>query len=55
VGNYIERRNKFPLGEALRAAITNKQLTAEVYEGEWSDVGTPERLLSLESQLRNTD
>lgn len=48
VADYSERRYKFPLVKALRVAIDNKQLTAEVYSGAWSDVGTPERLTALE-------
>lgn len=52
VANYCQRREKFPLGEALRAAIARKQLTAEVYNGMWSDIGTPERLWALEQQLQ---
>jgi MurNAc alpha-1-phosphate uridylyltransferase len=55
VGDYIKRRHKFPLGEALRAAIASQQLTAEVYTGSWSDVGTPERLLRLERQMKKPD
>ncbi len=31
----------------LRAAIDDAQVTAELYTGEWTDVGTPERLAQL--------
>jgi MurNAc alpha-1-phosphate uridylyltransferase len=51
VADYVRRRDKFPLVEALRAAISGKRLSAEVYEGLWSDVGTPERLLALGQML----
>lgn len=51
VADYARAREKFPLVEALRAAIATRQLTAEVYEGAWSDVGTPERLTALEQRL----
>lgn len=51
IANYPRARAKFPLVEALRAAIVDEQLTAEVYEGMWSDIGTPERLTALEQQL----
>jgi len=36
----------------LTAAITQHLLTGQIYTGVWSDVGTPERLAELESQLK---
>ncbi|HEX2140581.1 MAG TPA: nucleotidyltransferase family protein [Woeseiaceae bacterium] len=38
---------RFPLAPLLFEAAERGQLTAELYEGMWSDVGTPERLASL--------
>jgi MurNAc alpha-1-phosphate uridylyltransferase len=38
---------RFPLAPILRDAADRRQLTAEVWEGEWHDVGTPERLERL--------
>ena len=38
---------KAPLAPLLRAAMDNGQVTAEVYTGPWTDVGTPERLAQL--------
>ena len=38
---------KVPLAPLLRAAIDNGQVTAEIYTGAWTDVGTPERLQQL--------
>jgi N-acetyl-alpha-D-muramate 1-phosphate uridylyltransferase len=38
---------KVPLAPLLRAAIDNEQVTAEIYAGSWTDVGTPERLEQL--------
>ncbi len=38
---------KAPLLPLLLAAIDNEQLTAEIYTGAWTDVGTPERLAQL--------
>jgi len=38
---------KAPLAPLLRAAIDNGQVTAEIYTGPWTDVGTPERLAQL--------
>lgn len=48
---YPNRRVKFPLGEVLKYGINQKRISAEVYSGCWSDVGTPERLLVLNKQL----
>lgn len=36
-----------PLAPLLRAAIAAGKVTAEVYRGEWTDVGTPARLAAL--------
>lgn len=49
---YPHRRLKFPLGEVLKYGINEKRISAEVYSGRWSDVGTPERLALLNSQLQ---
>ena len=38
---------KAPLAPLLRAAMDNHQVTAELYLGAWTDVGTPERLQAL--------
>ncbi len=35
---------KAPLAALLRAAMDNGQVSAEIYSGDWTDVGTPERL-----------
>jgi N-acetyl-alpha-D-muramate 1-phosphate uridylyltransferase len=40
---------KAPLAPLLRAAMDNGQVTAEIYTGPWTDVGTPERLAQLNS------
>lgn len=54
VANYPDRRSVFPLLEALRPAIEAGQLEGRVHGGQWSDVGTPERLSQLEQQLQST-
>ena len=41
---------KAPLAPLLRSAMDNQQVSAELYEGAWTDVGTPARL----SQLNQT-
>jgi len=38
---------KAPLAPLLRAAMDNQQVSAELYPGPWTDVGTPERLAEL--------
>jgi MurNAc alpha-1-phosphate uridylyltransferase len=38
---------KSPLAPLLRAAMDNALVSAELYRGVWTDVGTPERLLRL--------
>jgi MurNAc alpha-1-phosphate uridylyltransferase len=38
---------KAPLAPLLRSAMDNQQLTAALYTGAWTDVGTPERLALL--------
>jgi len=38
---------KAPLGALLRRAMDHEQVTAELYTGRWTDVGTPERLAQL--------
>jgi MurNAc alpha-1-phosphate uridylyltransferase len=40
---------KAPLAPLLRAAMDNRQVTAEIYTGAWTDVGTPERLAQLDA------
>jgi MurNAc alpha-1-phosphate uridylyltransferase len=38
---------KAPLAPLLRAAVDNALVSAELYRGAWTDVGTPERLQRL--------
>lgn len=51
IARYPERRAKFPLVEALRHALAGQQLSGQVYNGRWSDVGTPQRLQALDELL----
>ncbi|GGY80730.1 mannose-1-phosphate guanylyltransferase [Cellvibrio zantedeschiae] len=55
IRDYPNKRVKFPLGEVLRAGIAQSQISAEIYRGKWSDVGTPERLALLDSELKNNN
>jgi N-acetyl-alpha-D-muramate 1-phosphate uridylyltransferase len=38
---------KAPLAPLLRAAMARELVSAEIYEGDWTDVGTPARLAAL--------
>ena len=40
-----------PLAPLLRAAMDRSQVSAELYEGAWTDVGTPARLAELNQNL----
>lgn len=51
VASYPEKREKFPLVEAFRHSIAERKLSGKIYEGHWSDVGTPARLRELETYL----
>lgn len=42
--------SKFPLRDVLLPAITADRVSGEVYGGDWSDVGTVERLAALNSR-----
>lgn len=53
IDNYPLKRQKFPLVEVFRHAINAEQLTGEVYNGHWSDVGTPGRLNLLDTYLKH--
>jgi MurNAc alpha-1-phosphate uridylyltransferase len=39
------------LAPLLRAAMDQGQVTAELYTGDWTDVGTPERLAQLNGEI----
>ncbi len=42
----------FPLAPLLRRAMTVGKVSGEHYAGRWLDIGTPERLRSLDAELR---
>lgn len=43
---------KLALAPLLRAAADRGQVSGELFEGEWTDIGTPERLRSLDATGR---
>lgn len=51
IAHYPNRRDVFPLLEALLPALQAGQLEGLSYEGYWNDVGTPERLADVERTL----
>ncbi|MDB5985091.1 MAG: nucleotidyltransferase family protein [Nevskia sp.] len=42
----------FPLGPLWREAVAADRVSGEIFQGLWSDVGTPERLRLLEMRLQ---
>lgn len=46
------RPPRFPIAPLLRAAMQRGAVTGERHCGRWTDVGTPERLARLESELQ---
>ena len=52
ITHYPQKRQVFPLGEVFNYGIEQRAITAEVYKGDWVDVGTIERLNALDNQLR---
>lgn len=44
-------QGKHPLAPLLRSAMDQEKISAEIFSGEWHDVGTPERLKALRKML----
>ena len=44
---------RFPLAPLLRAAAARGQVGGEIFDGLWSDVGTPQRLAELEALIHS--
>lgn len=42
----------FPLAPILRQAMATGQITGELYEGVWHDIGTPARLAELDQHIK---
>ncbi len=50
---YPQCRSHFPLGEVFHYLISQKKMTAEIYRGQWWDIGTVERLKQLNERLKS--
>ena len=50
---HIPRGTKAPLAPLLREQIALGKVSGEHHRGMWMDIGTPQRLLELDHQLRN--
>lgn len=50
----IARGSKAPLAPLLREQIALGRVSGEHHRGRWLDIGTPQRLLELDKQLRAT-
>lgn len=51
VTGYPHCRNKFPLREVFDFQLARGKISAEIYSGDWRDIGTPERLQQLDMDL----
>ncbi|MDO9053942.1 MAG: nucleotidyltransferase family protein [Gallionella sp.] len=51
---HIVRGSVAPLAPLLRAEIAQGHVSGEYHRGIWVDVGTPQRLMELDLQLRTT-
>ena len=49
----INGKPKFQLAPILRAHMADNRITGEHHRGRWTDVGTPERLRTLDEELRH--
>lgn len=43
---------RYPLAPILRQAMTQGAVTGEIYQGYWSDIGTPERLEQARARIK---
>lgn len=50
----LQKGVRAALGPLLREAIAHQQITGQAYTGQWTDVGTPDRLAALDQQLRES-
>lgn len=51
IGDYPHCREKFPLREVFEFFIQQNKISAELYVGQWQDIGTPQRLAALNKKF----
>lgn len=51
---HIKKGQPAKLAPILREAMLTQQVSGEHHQGEWHDIGTPERLLALDRQLSDS-
>ncbi|MBB3167267.1 nucleotidyltransferase family protein [Simiduia aestuariiviva] len=49
IAEFPERRERFPLREALHFWLVQAKVGGLLHRGQWCDVGTPERLAAIQS------
>lgn len=49
--DQVSAQTPTPLREPLQQAMAQKQVLGSIYQGNWMDVGTPERLKQIEQNL----
>jgi MurNAc alpha-1-phosphate uridylyltransferase len=49
VTEFVDKRERFPLSEPLKVAMCDGRVRGELYQGDWRDIGTVERLEALRS------
>jgi len=54
IRTYPKRRDLFPLREVFYWLIEQRQISGELHQGAWLDVGTPERLAELRELLETS-
>ena len=53
--NGLKAGDKAPLAPLLKVAMMTQQVAGQHYKGKWVDVGTPERLESLNNKLKSPE
>lgn len=53
INQFSSQARIFPLRETLKAGMACGKVSAELYQGGWEDVGTPERLEMLNTRIGN--
>ena len=49
----VERGQRARLAPLLREAMATDRVSGQIHTGRWVDVGTPERLVALDEEVRS--